>query len=88
MNRIVIGTILLAGAALAAEETPLRPIERPLTREQQRFLALDTNGDRKLSLEEFRVDARSPTEFTELDTDGDGFLSMAEFTARPIPKSD
>jgi|HigsolmetaAR202D_1030399.scaffolds.fasta_scaffold00823_3 hypothetical protein len=83
MKRIVIGTVVLAGVALAAEDTPLRPIERPLTREQQRFLALDTNGDRRLSLEEFQVDAKSPNEFAELDTDGDGFLSMAEFTARP-----
>jgi hypothetical protein len=83
MKGLVVGTVAFVGVALAAEEAPLRPIERPLTREQQRFLVLDANGDRRLSFEEFRVDARSPTEFAELDTDGDGFLSMAEFTARP-----
>jgi hypothetical protein len=72
-------------AVLAADQPPTRVIDRPLTKEEARFRALDSNNDRKLSDTEFRADTTSVTEFASLDKDGDGFLSMAEFVARPIP---
>ena len=75
---------LVASAAVAAEE-PSRTFERPLTKEEARFRALDANNDRKLDEGEFRADATASTEFAQLDTDHDGFLSMPEFISRPIP---
>lgn len=77
------GLTCLCFAAVAAE--PIRAVDRPLTKAEARFRALDANNDRKLSPEEFQADATSHTEFAKLDTDSDGFLSMAEFTSRPIP---
>lgn len=84
--RIVILSLAAVTTFAAEEKDPVRPIDRPYTREQQRFLMLDVNGDRRLSWEEFHVDGASRLEFTELDRDGDGFLSMSEFTSRPIPQ--
>jgi hypothetical protein len=72
-------------AAIATEQPPIRTIEKPLTKEEARFRALDRDNDRKLTQQEFRADARSETEFVTLDKDTDGFLSMAEFISRPIP---
>lgn len=75
----------MAASVVVAAEPPSRSFDRPLTKEEARFRGLDRNNDRKLSEEEFRVDATSTTEFATLDTDHDGFLSMAEFVSRPIP---
>jgi hypothetical protein len=72
-------------AAVAADQQPIRAIEKPLTKEEARFRALDSDNDRKLSDQEFRADTTSETEFASLDKDADGFLSMAEFVSRPIP---
>jgi hypothetical protein len=72
-------------AAIAADQPPIRAIEKPLTKEEARFRALDSDNDRKLSEQEFRADARSEAEFATLDQDADGALSMAEFVSRPIP---
>ena len=74
----------VACAAVAAEQ-PIRAVDRPLTKAEARFRALDADNDRQLSPQEFQADATSQTEFAKLDTDNDGFLSMAEFTSRPIP---
>jgi hypothetical protein len=74
----------LSSGALAEEE-PSRTFDRPLTKEEARFRALDRNNDRQLSPEEFRVDATTTTEFTTLDVNHDGFLTMSEFISRPIP---
>lgn len=76
---------LASFAVLAADPPPIRAIDKPLTKEEARFRALDSDNDRRLSDQEFRADATSHIEFVTLDKDGDGFLSMAEFVARPIP---
>jgi EF hand len=81
--RVVVAS-MVASVASAAEE-PSRAYERPLTKEESRFRALDQNNDRQLSEEEFRVDATTTTEFAALDGNHDGFLSMSEFISRPIP---
>jgi hypothetical protein len=75
----------IATGVAAAAEQPGRNFERPLTKEEARFRALDHDNDRKLSESEFRADATSNTEFAVLDTNHDGFLSMSEFVTRPIP---
>jgi len=80
--------LLLASAATSfafAAEPPTRSFDRPLTKEEARFRALDRNNDRQLSEAEFRVDATSTTEFATLDTNQDGSLSMSEFVSRRIP---
>jgi hypothetical protein len=68
-----------------AEPLPSRAVDKPMTKAEARFRALDENNDMRLSPQEFQADATAPTEFAKLDTDGDGFLSMSEFTSRPIP---
>jgi hypothetical protein len=89
MKRVTAACALIgvaaAGGALAAEQTPSPIVDRPMTKQEARFRALDENNDMKLSPQEFQADATSPTEFTKLDTDADGYLSLSEFTARPIP---
>jgi hypothetical protein len=82
--RVMLATTMVASIATAAEE-PGRVYERPLTKEEARFRALDQNNDRQLSTDEFRVDATATTEFASLDANHDGFLSMSEFISRPIP---
>jgi hypothetical protein len=82
--RLVLVASMIASVATAAEE-PGRAYERPLTKEESRFRALDRDNDRQLSEEEFRVDATVSTEFATLDTNHDGVLSMSEFISRPIP---
>lgn len=81
-----VGCALIGLAATAAEEQPIRATDRPMTKEEARFHALDTNNDRRLSLAEFQADATSQNEFAKLDTDADGFVSLAEFTARPMKR--
>jgi len=90
--RIVLSIMLTASivsigvlGVLAAEAPPSRNLDRPLTKEEARFRALDRNNDRQLSEEEFHVDATTTTEFTTLDVNHDGVLSMSEFVSRPIP---
>lgn len=86
MKSMVAAMCALFGcAAMAADQPPIRAIDKPLTKEEARFRALDTSNDGQLSPQEFHVDATSPTEFTKLDADGDGFLNMVEFTKRAIP---
>jgi hypothetical protein len=82
--RFVLVASMVASVAIAAEE-PGRAYERPLTKEEARFRALDQDNDRQLNAEEFRVDATATTEFASLDANHDGFLSMSEFISRPIP---
>jgi hypothetical protein len=78
-------SVLASFAVLAADPPPTRVNDRPLTKEEARFRALDANNDRKLSDVEFQADTTAPTEFASLDENGDGFISLSEFLARPIP---
>jgi Ca2+-binding EF-hand superfamily protein len=82
---IALGVLASFTAVAADHPPPTRVTDRPLTKIEARFRALDVNNDRQLSDTEFRADATSPTEFASLDKDGDGFVSLAEFRTRPIP---
>ena len=85
-NSLLLTALCMAFSAWATEEQqPIRVIEKPLTKEELRFRALDQNNDRKLSEAEFRADSSLNMEFVSLDSDNDGFLSMSEFVSRPIP---
>ena len=76
---------LLAAAALTgsvyAEGGAAK--ERPPKDHGQRFKDSDTNGDDKLSLEEFKADIVKNIEkrFENADTDKDGFLTREELKA-------
>jgi hypothetical protein len=82
---VLVGASIASIGVLAEEAPPSRNFDRPLTKEEARFRALDRNNDRQLSEAEFRVDATTTTEFTTLDINHDGALSMSEFVSRPIP---
>jgi hypothetical protein len=82
---VLLTASIVSSGALAEEAPPARNFDRPLTKEEARFRALDRNNDRQLSEEEFRADATTTTEFTTLDVNHDGVLSMSEFVSRPIP---
>jgi hypothetical protein len=87
MKWLAMSLAMATAAAVAADQHPGRAVDRPMTKQEARFRALDVNNDQQLSPQEFRVDATSLTEFTKLDSDTDGFLSLAEFVARPIPRA-
>jgi len=84
MIRLLLLTLMASASAIAAQHSG-RTYERPLTKEEARFRALDRDNDRKLSPQEFQVDTTATTEFARLDTDHDGSLSMSEFISRPLP---
>jgi len=81
---ICLGTVV-SGAMAADPAPPMRAVDKPLTKEEARFRALDRDNDRKLTESELRADATSNTEFAVLDADQDGFLSLSEFVSRPLP---
>lgn len=87
MKWVAVSCVMFTAVAVAADPPQGRAVDRPMTKQEARFRALDVNNDQQLSPEEFRVDATSPTEFTKLDSDTDGFLSLAEFNTRPIPRA-
>jgi Ca2+-binding EF-hand superfamily protein len=62
--------------------------ERAKRDSAEAFKKLDTNGDGKISLDEFKAGpmgkkdpAKAEEMFKKKDTDGDGFLSLEEFSA-------
>ena len=76
-------TLVLAGwmttAATAADKKKKDP--------DQHFAKLDTNGDKKLSADEFKgkrqgdAAAKAEKQYKRRDKDGDGSLSLEEFKA-------
>lgn len=85
MNRLVAGLCWFVSVAVWAAEAPIRAVDKPMTKQEARFRALDANNDQQLSPEEFQADATAHTEFARLDTNHDGVLNLAEFSSRPIP---
>lgn len=73
------GTVYAEGGA--AKERPAK--ERTPKEHGQRFKDSDSNGDGKLSLEEFKAEAAKNIEkrFENADTDKDGFLTREELKA-------
>ena len=51
------------------------------------FVALDRNGDHRISRSEAGFDRIMSQTFAEIDTDGDGFVSPAEFEAAEKPRA-
>ena len=93
---LALGTTL----ATAADEKPAAPAAggdakpaagadaKPKRDPAEVFKKLDTNGDGKVSLEEFKAGpagkkdpAKAEEIFKKKDKDGDGFLSLEEFSA-------
>ena len=74
---VVIGSLLVGGAALAQPE-----MKKDRTEMKQKMLAkFDTNKDGKLDKAERIVmhETRAAARFKKLDTDGNGQLSFEEF---------
>lgn len=84
MKKIVIALIagtacLSAATGTYASDTDIGKVKRVAG--QDSFVALDRNGDHRLSRSEAGFDRQLSQTFAEIDTDGDGFVSVTEFTA-------
>jgi len=76
-------------ATTAPAATPDATAAKPKPDFEAQFKKLDTNGDGKISKEEFLASkhaqkdpAKAEAQFKKLDKDGDGFLTLEEFSAR------
>ena len=100
MKLSVILTALLASISLgvaedkpaaAPAETTKPAADAPKVDVSAAFKKADTNGDGKISKEEFLVGKKDPAKaeerFKKLDKDGDGFLSLEEFSAAHAKKA-
>ena len=76
----LIAACVAFGGQAPAPQTTQKPRDP-----KKAFARLDTNGDGKVSLEEFKARGKDPAKrekrFNKLDTNHDGFLSMEEFAA-------
>jgi Ca2+-binding EF-hand superfamily protein len=79
---------LVSSFAFAADEKPAG--DKPKKTPDERFKALDTNGDGSVSLDEFKAGpagkrdaARAEQTFGKRDADKDGKLTLEEFSAAP-----
>lgn len=87
MHKLVFATIastatLLVGASAYANDTGKTKIASASS-----FLALDRNGDHRISRSEAGFDRIMSQTFAEIDTDGDGFVSQAEYEAAEKPRA-
>ena len=88
MKFSLILSALLATAALSfgADEAKKKPADP-----EAAFKKLDKDNDGKLSLDEFKANAKDPAkaeqQFKKLDTNGDGSLSLDEFKAKFVKKA-
>jgi hypothetical protein len=84
-------TLAMADDKPATPATPAAPPakgEKPKRDPAEAFKKLDTNGDGKISLDEFKAGplgkkdpAKAEEIFKKKDKDGDGSLSLEEFSA-------
>lgn len=90
MQRLILWTMVLAALTLIASTADAA---KPKKSAEDRFAKLDTNGDKKLSKEEFvgkkTDEAKSKAEkrFTKLDKDKDDSLTFEEFNVTPKKKA-
>lgn len=86
MHKFVFTTIagtacLLAAAGVFAEDNGVRSDSNNKVASVGSFVALDRNGDHRISRSEAGFDRVLSQTFAEIDTDGDGFVSTTEFVA-------
>ena len=59
--------------------------DKPKASAEDKFKKLDTNGDGKLSMDEFKAGQKDATKaeaaFKKMDKDNDGFLTLEEYKA-------
>ncbi|HZZ72463.1 MAG TPA: EF-hand domain-containing protein [Pirellulales bacterium] len=76
---------MFLGVALMFNVSSAFAAKKSKTPVEDRFKKLDSNGDGKLSLEEFQAgkkDAdKAAAQFKKLDKNNDGFLDLEEFKA-------
>jgi hypothetical protein len=77
---MIAGTVCLSATTAACAEDAGNAKSK-LIAAQDSFVALDRNGDHRLSRSEAGFDRLLSQTFAELDTDGDGFVSVTEFAA-------
>lgn len=93
MKSICILSILALGITLSygADEAKKEGDKKRPNLEEV-FAKKDTNGDGKLSKEEFTKNAKDPAKaeafFAKIDKDGDGSISKEEFVNRPNRKKE
>lgn len=81
MGLIGLSVVLVASMAMAEDAVKAeKPAKAP---KQDFFKSADTDGDGKLSLDEYKAAGKGNTEkrFTAADTDKDGFLTADELQA-------
>ena len=76
----------LLGAASASVLAQPMPEAAPATGAPS-FKSIDSNGDGKISLAEFKAQGGDDQVFTKLDTDQDKSLSQAEFAKLSKPSA-
>jgi Ca2+-binding EF-hand superfamily protein len=87
---IVMGLVAAMGLGIAGYASAADKEGKKAATPEEKFKKLDTNGDGKLSLDEFKAGAKDPAkaeaQFKKLDKNGDGFVDLEEYKAGTAKK--